>query len=282
MAAVLAWQAYAYSGLFSLLAEWQFRTFDRMFPIATIALVVFVLSLPFIILIGVRLWRRRKAGEPIIRKRLRISDIVVQKTFAALTISAAIVSLVLAVLGLRIGGTGDSEKASGVLEVSDVAIADGSRVRARAWTLTNRVGFYIERFVVTGRELYVVPLASGLEDAGIQVFLEVPRPPSLGEQGWIEEGRIAPERRPERREVTGVVRRAALPGGLERLYQNAGYRIEHPTYVIFKDTPSARWPFFSAAADIAILALLLGICWAAMTWHVRKLKSGKAQGHQST
>lgn len=268
--------------MFSLLAEWQFRTFDRMFPIATIALVVFLLSLPFIILIAVRLWRRRKTGEPLIRRSLRISDIVVLKTFAGLTIFAAIVSLVLAVLGLRIGGTGDSDRPSGVLEVSGVAVADGTRVRARAWTLTNRVGFYIERFVVTGRELYVVPLTSDVDDTGVQVFLEVPRPPSLGEQGWIDQDRIAPERRPERREVTGVVRRAALPGGLERLYRNAGYRIEHPTYVIFEDAASARWPYLSAAADIAILTILLGLCWLAMRWHVHKLKSGKARGHQST
>lgn len=244
-----------------------------MFPVATVALLVFLLTLPFLLLFAARQWRVWKAGGAgLDRAKLRDRDRLVFRVFAAGTVLALAVGIALVVLGLRIG-VGD--RASGVLDFDDGNVVDGARVHARAWVVSNRVGFYQERFLLVGRELFVVPLTGEETDTDLQIFMEVPRPQAA--QGGNAETIV-----PSRREITGVIRRAALPGGLERLYRNAGYDVKRPTYVVFEDLASARWPYFSAAADFAIFALLLALCGGAMAWHLRRLKLAKGLGHQST
>ena len=258
VAAVMVYQAYTYQRLFAWLAEWQFRHLDHMYPFATIALITGLVSLPFVILIVVRLRRRRRLfGRPNRAILLRRDSLVA----TGLMYSAAVFAVgavVLLILGFLITPIGD--KPAVQLSLNNPAAPTRGLIATDGTLLTDRVGLYRERFVITGRDLYVAPLVPTDRDTAIRYFVQVPQ-------------RDAGE--PERRKISGILRPDAMPGGLRRLYENAGYTIGSPTYVIFDDARSSRWPFLSAASDLALLAFLLAACWLIMRRHLKQLREGE-------
>lgn len=244
VAAVLIWQAYIYQGMFALIAEWQFRNFDRMFPVATIFLLVFLLALPFILTVVWRLRRRRRRfGEPDVGALL-LRDELLANLLKYSMVFFAVLALVVAVIGLSVRPLADRSPQR-ISFANDAAVSDG-RIAGSGQLLTDRIGYYRERFVVTGRDLHVAPLVNGPTSRDLRYFVEVP-------QGSTDEA--------SRQQVSGILRIRALPGGLRQLYENAGYDVRQPVYMIFASSRSASWPYFSAAADFGLLALLLGLSW---------------------
>lgn len=255
VAAILSWQAYDYSGVFGILAEWQFAQWDRMWPLATIALITFLLALPLLLLIGWRLRRRRnRYGSPgrsaVIRRDSRIAKGILWATGVA-----AVGAGLLALIGFAISGV--SDKAAINLALDDTPPEGAKWVKMRGTVRYDRIGYYSERFVLIGRDLYVAPLTTGKEDNEIQYFVEIdPR----------ESGKA-----PATETVEGIVRRASLPGGLEELYERENVMFEKPSFVVFRDKSSARWPFMSAAVDFLILALLFGLSFILFRIHLHRL-----------
>lgn len=275
--AVLLWQYSTYSGVFSILAEWQFGTFDTMFPIATIAVIVALLSLPFVVAFVLQKRRLRNRERVADRGSVKGRNQIVFLALAGAAVLAFVCGVVFAVLGFTGGGLADSGKTNSILALDRISVTDGAQVRARGWALKNRIGFYNERAIFSSRELYVVPVTISDESTRLQVFQQIDRPVSATRETQILEDTL----RPERRQFSGVIRRSALPGGLARLYLSAGYEIEDPTYIVFKDRASAQWPYFNAAIDCAILTLLFAISAVLMKWHMRR-QLAKGRGHQST
>lgn len=260
VAAVMVYQAYTYQRLFAWLAEWQFRYLDHMYPFATIALITGLVSLPFVILIVARLRRRRRLfGRPdraILLRRDTLVAIGLKYSAAAFAVGA----VVLMILGFMITPIGD--KPAVQLSLNSPAAPTRGLIAAEGTLLTDRIGLYRERFVITGRDLYVAPLVPTGSDTAIRYFVQVPQ-------------RDAGE--PERRKISGILRPDAMPGGLRRLYENAGYTIGSPIYVIFDDARSSRWPFLSAASDLGLLAFLLAACWLIMRRHLKQLREASAR-----
>jgi hypothetical protein len=252
----LVWQAFMYQGIFAALAEWQFRTWDRMFPVATIALLTLLLELPLLIAIALKLHRRRRSYGKAKAGPLSVLDKQTARLFALLAGLSLVLALGLALMGLTIGAFGD--KPSATLALDGDGIQTGGIVRTRGLVRTDRIGYYRERFVVTGRDLWVAPIMLSETDRTIRAFAEV-RPAREASEAQIME-------------ISGVARRAALPGGLRRLYEYEGYTVAQPAYVIFSSRASARWPFFSAAADLAIAALLFLLTFAAFRAHARRME----------
>ena len=258
-AGVMTWQAFAYRGLFAYLAEWQFERFDSMFPVATVVFVTALLAAPFALLVWLRLRRQRQLyGKPD-RARLARRDAWLAAGLKWAAALFVLVAATAAVFGVATTMTWDKPMI-GLTLAPDARPTQGL-VAARGTVLIDRVGRYRESFLVAKRDLYVAPLVVGDSDQRLQYFVELSGPDAAS----MPDG-----------EIKGVLREAALPGALERLYRNAGYRIEHPTYVIFRDAASARWPFLSAAAECALLALLFASGWLLMRRHVRGL-SRKAE-----
>ncbi len=239
---VLVWQTVEYRGIVAWLAEWQFRSFDRFFPVATIAILVFLLTLPFAILIGLRL--RRSARRDVYSNREKASH---RASLFALFLNAAMVvcgatAMVLFVIGLA--QVNVTEKPRQV-ELSDLAMGEtDGPVRLRGTVLLNRLGFYREGFVVTSRELWVAPLVADEGSRQIEVFVQVAR----GNAGA-----------PSSDAFEGYLKRRSVPGGLVQLYQNAGYDVTERPHIIFADAAAARWPYWSAASDLVILLVLLAL-----------------------
>ncbi|MFN4019882.1 MAG: hypothetical protein ACK4IC_05135 [Erythrobacter sp.] len=237
---ILAWQAYAYRGPFAAMAEWQFRQWDKMFPVATIILVTFLLQIPLLILIGLRLRQRRRkfgpAGGALVIRREKLAAGIV----GFISAIALLAAVMLTILGFTIGGI--SEKASITASINDGKTHVNQMVRMRGLARFDRIGFYRERVLITGRDLWVAPLLSSTDDRTIRYFVEVPRGTKASPA--------------ELRNVTGIVRRSAVPGGLRKLYEYEGYSVPQPAYVLFTSRASARWPFFNAAIDLVIVALV--------------------------
>ncbi|GGB75464.1 hypothetical protein [Blastomonas aquatica] len=255
--AVLVWQSYSYTGVFAWLAEWQFRRFDRMFPVVTIFLLTLLLILPALLLIGWRLRERRRLYGRANLGLLTRRGTFLGKWLAILSGLFFIVSVGLALFGLSVSSGDDQPVRS--FSLTNPAPAAGREVQARAWVRTDRIGYYRERLIFTERDLYVAPLTVGENPSDIQVFIQVsPTKDAVAAK---------------RRVIKGFLREAAIPGALERLYQDAGYRIKRPTYLVFQAGTSARWPFLSAAADLALIALLLGLGALLTRRHVRMLGS---------
>jgi hypothetical protein len=158
----------------------------------------------------------------------------------AVSALALLAALVLAILGFTIGGAED--KASITTSVSEGKTHGNQMIRTRGMVRFDRIGFYHERILITGRDLWVAPLVSTSDDRTIRYFVEVPRDTKASAA--------------EVRDVTGIVRSSAAPGGLRRLYENEGYTVPAPAYVVFTSRASARWPFYNAAIDLAIIALV--------------------------
>lgn len=253
VSAVLVWQAYNYTGIYASIAEWQFRNFERLYPIATIALIVALLSLPFVLIIIFRKRRRRQLyGSPPGQVMLRREGLV-SRSLAGLAIAAGLIALGLAIAGLAIGGLGERPLTN--LSFAPDAAPTSGDVKSRAVVMTNRIGYYREGNFLAGRDLYVAPIAANTQSTNIKYFLE------------IQDRAASPARV---QDITGFMKAQALPGGLEQLYENAGYEIDDRTYVIFEDRASARWPLLSAAGAMALMALLLAIGFALQKLYLRR------------
>lgn len=256
VAGVLIYQAVTYTGLFAFLAEWQFARWNALFPVATIALITFLLSLPFLVLILWRLQRQRRHYGRATPAATITRDKQILKWLLGAAAGLFLIGAILAGAAMSIGGFAD--RGPTVISASAPPPDDASWVRIRGAMLNDRVGYYQERFVIAGRELYVVPIAASGDATSIRYFAEVEPRQSGGE--------ITNDA------FEGILRRASLPGGLQTLYENEGLSLTQPTYVIFRDRPSARWPYLSAAGDLSLLGLLCLLCFGLFRLRLKRLE----------
>ena len=255
VAAALTWQAYTYRGVFAAMAEWQFREWDRMFPVATIGLTTLLLELPLLLIIYLRLRERRRQRGPIRLKTIVERERLGARILAILSGFALIIAVALVFQGLTVSGV--VQKPAGLSSLESVSSSSADLVRTRGFVRMDRIGYYRERFLFVGRDLWVAPVTTAQDAREINLFMEVSPTERASE--------------PKLREVSGIVRRAAVPGGLRRLYEYEGYNVSPTAHVIFSSRASAQWPYLSAAADLAIGALLGLLLALALHWHAKRL-----------
>lgn len=260
--AVLAWQTYAYSGVIAFLAEWQFRNFDRFFPIATIALLTALLVLPFVIVLMIRLRRMAKDAPPSRHEIIR-RQTVGRRFTQVLSIGSFAAALIVVVIGVSAPGL--NEKPA-MLSAANPPQQDFSGLATlRGGVRLDRIGYYRERFVFVGRDLWVAPVLPAERGAPIRYFVQVERQAAKASV---------------QQDVTGYLKAQALPGGLRQLYANAGFTVNDTTFVVFKSKRDVRWPWYSAAGQLALLGLLSLLFWLVSERKLRKLKrSIKGEGH---
>lgn len=262
--AFLVWQTINYRGIVAILAEWQFATFDRFFPIATIAILLFLLTLPFTILIALRLRRTSRSRREAKIERSLYRAGLFNRFLAICVIASVAIAGVLTVLGLSVGGFSNKART--------VAIADPNTPRTGGPAILNgtvlydRMGFYREGFVITSRELWVAPIVRTIDSEQIAFFVETQH---------------AKAGQPRAGSFEGVLRRRAMPGGLATLYRNSGYSVPRETYVLFSSQASAQWPYLSASADFFLMALFFGIVLLLHRRHIRKLCQYRDQLHKA-
>lgn len=255
VALVLIWQAYTYTGFFAWLAERQFALFDMHFPAATILLLIFLLSLPIILLILLRLSKRRRKYGPISPEQSLDRNRIVQKWLVSFCLLSLIVAGGLALTGYGIGAF--SEKPTTRLMFEPSAQPSDGYVEARTLVLTDRLAFYRQGTALSGRKLLVAPVVRDADDKNIKYFLK------------IAEQEATPARILE---FEGFLKEEAVPGGLAELYRNAGYSVADQTFIIFEDHLSARWIWYSYAISACFGALFFLLGYLVVSVFNRRVK----------
>lgn len=240
--AVLVWQTVRYNGIVGWLAEWQFQTFDRFFPVATVVLLTALLSLPFAALIFVRL-RKRYRAEDAVPSRNLIDKTVIASIFFKFGIAASAgIAAVLFFVGLAQGSLAEKPVPVKLSQLSAENLEAEGKVKLRATVLLDRIAYYREGFIFTSRELWVAPLVTDPQSRDFTTFVQVSR-------SKAEDPRLV--------ETVGYLKPEGIPGGLAQLYRNSGYRVSEKPHLIYANLRSVRWPYWSAAADFAVLLLML-------------------------
>ena len=238
--ALLIYQLISYRGIVARLVEWQFATFDISFPVLTMIAIVIILTSPFVLIL---MYRMNKARS---NPRLKKPEAAVhrasmmQRFLGWISIVLAVCAVCVALYGLTVGGTREKPLPVSWADIEAGRASEGAVVLSGA-ARYDRLGFFEDRLLFVGRVLWVTPVQSRGSNSGIYLFAET------------EEHQARPF---ERRELRGILRRAGVPGELRRLYENAGYSVEQPTYLLFKSLASARAPYFSAAKELGTGALI--------------------------
>lgn len=250
---IMAFQTYTYTGMIAQLAEWQFRTFDRFFPVATISLLTGLLVLPLAIVLLLRLRQYARGRAVPLTETIRRASVGqnFHKFVFALT---SIGAFLLFTIGMTAVGLNEkpyrlSVSASPPASIAGLATLD-------ATVRYDRLGYHQDRFLFRGRDLWLAPAVAN-NSRSIRYLVQVP-----------------PQRaRASTRQImSGYLRPRALPGGLKRLYQNAGYTFNEPTYVLFQSKRDIRWPWFSAAGQLAIMSIVSSIFWLLGRRQIKELK----------
>ena len=238
--AYLTWQLVEYRGLVARLLEWQFARFDSSWPIVTVTAILLLLTSPISLTL---LYRLRKArSDPKVKTyeaalyRSRIMRRFLGWIAGALAVCAAVV----AALSLTVGGVSEKPIPVSLADLRKGPKIEGPVVMEGTLQL-DRIGFFEDRLLFSGKRLWVAPVLDPARDDAITLFVEI---------GKREAGPA------ERRKFDGILRYAAARGELRTLYRNAGYQVHEPTYVLFKDLASARSPYLRAAIDLLVAALV--------------------------
>lgn len=262
VASVLVWQTVRYNGVVGWLAEWQFRTFERFFPVATIVVLTAILTLPFAVLITMRLRKAGKRGHAHSQSEL-LARTGIAATFLTVGIlTSAIIAAALFFAGMAQGSIAEKPVAVNLEQLAKSGENDSvpeGPVKIKGTVIWDRAGFYREGFIFTSRELWAAPIVTGDGSKDLSVFVEISRPRNSS---------------PRPNEFEGYLKSEGVPGGLAQLYINSGYAVSSKPHLIYRDLRSARWPYWSAAGDFAILLLLLTV---AAIFHNRFRKKLAAQ-----
>ena len=239
-----------YWGFAATLGEWQYRQFHQHRPELTVLLLIAILGLPSFLILTRRpfLPSRRRA------RRLGVWGVLErglqrERTFLALLAIGFGLTMV-AALGIYLWGaqlvnvdghpqivrTGDP----GIPHLGNVTISAQPDYRRLA-TLRQRTPFLPE---IT----HFVPIAAPGSGGDVRYFLQL-----SPEIASMQDTR----RRPAR--FTGLLRRNALPGAIERLFAYDGYRPAPSYYVLFTDRSKVRLPYNILATHLLIAAAVIAI-----------------------
>ena len=229
----------------SRLIEWQFARFDSSWPVVTLTVLTLLLTAPITLMLLYRM-RKARSNPKLTTYEAALHRSQMMRRFLAwiaggLTLCAAAVAM----LSLTIGGIREKPLPVSLADLRGGDTIEGLVVMDATLQL-DRVGFFEDRLLFSGKTLWVAPVLDPANDNAITLFVEV------GER------KAGP---PERRRFEGILRHAAARGELRTLYRNAGYRVHEPTYVLFANVASARSPYLRAAIDLLVAALVfLAFC----------------------
>jgi hypothetical protein len=227
----VGWQAFDYQWLVERAGEWEYDRFGFYVPAATALLFVVLFAAPVIFVLFPR--RRYSVG------RRRILTVVLSVIAAGCLISA-IAAGVMAFLGGRMTAAPQSV----VLNGSPVTDIHSGPTRLQGQVRADRRVEHRVNLFFSDRTLRYAPVeVPGRATSQLRFFVAT-------------EGASA--RRPGE-PLTGLLRRGALPGDVEELYQRTGFSVAKPHWVLFTDPAQYRWPYIVLAIKLALVSLLLGI-----------------------
>lgn len=249
VAALFAWQASAYRGFVEVLAEWQYARLGHYYPGITFVLLCLFFSIPLLILI-VLLWRRWK------RQEAKIADLRAEvlgfsrrlQRFCAVTaFLAAGVAFGSLMVGLLLPGDGGPTRVVDVRALQPNAVVPEGRATLRGSADLNAIVRFDEQALLMHRRLYFAPLTSegGTAEKPARFFVEVRE--------------MAHLKAPFVPVMSGVLVHGALPGDVRNLYRSAQLPLDDRPWLLYRNAAQLRWRYFMIAAQLGVVAILLGV-----------------------
>lgn len=255
---VFAWQAFSYWGLIRGAGEWQFHGIGSYYPALTVALLVILFGAPLFYIFAKSANKVVNAPDNPRAPAERFLRIV---TIIALTALLAAV-LIAAFPWLRDLGATSKPVAVQVGTASAAAPETGPATVSGTYLLESVAIEHVSVFGANRNIRYIPVIGNDGDKKRIRYFVEAPL-------GGAE---------PTNTTVTGTLRLNALPGPIVRLFEDSGLAVDRPHYVLFTNSMADRVPYFVAALQLGIFALLSGCIALFQRWRLRRISSGRRKG----
>lgn len=274
-----AWEAATYSGLFAMLAEWQFDRLGQDLPTFNFCLLTMALAWPALLILRRRHVGDREAAE-FARAHGATDDDLGDEEWereaqlallsardymhflSGFAVALGVAALVALLWTLTLP-TGKEEPRSFTPAALNAPAPQEGAARIEGAVRYGRIASFNRGILFFNRTALfapIIPPQGG--DGRVRYFVEflpVERPD-------ISAGATISHR-------TGILVHADLPGALVRLYRYLGYHpIEH-YYVLYASAATIRWPYYIIAAQFLLGGLLFGATGLGQWRHVRKLRS---------
>jgi hypothetical protein len=250
------WEAATYTGLFALIAEWQFHTLSLHLPVLSYLLLVCVFGGPALALLRVR---RRSAMREL--DNLQRSD---RRLSSFLAIGVAFAAIAIGVLVWMFMLPSDRGPATPIAIGSAASDAPEEGHASLSGTILFRQTVVLDQHLILARRgiRFAPIIAPGATDGTVHYFVEVPADqPLQTELAQVQQV------------STGILRRNGLPGSVLRLFRYAGFKVEEPYYVLYGSNFSLRWPCYVLAAYSALGAAVLMLAALAQRWSLRRRRN---------
>lgn len=247
------WQTAVYTGLVARFAEWQFAHFGGYFPLASACLFVVVLGIPVLYVLS---QRERKASTVQGQGRSLV------QFFAVLAATAGLAAIALLVFAFSLSlASGTPVRIDA--RSADLIVHDNGPATLSGTAHYDRVAVMDSDTPLSGWDVRFVPMTGkGEKGNKLRYFVQT------------RSGTAAP--RVE--EIAGTLRRNALRGDLVRLYNDAGYDVATPHYVLYTDSFAMRLPYFWGAFQCLLVALVLSAAAGVQRWRLRRLGETRRSG----
>jgi hypothetical protein len=255
------WEAHRYIGLYALLAEWQYDNFGHHLPALSFALLLALFASPAAgLLVALRaIDRRRFASRSFYQATIGMSSSFAQilMVFAIGLAGAAVATLCYTQFLPRVA---QPERRIALGSPHSFNPAPGN-VSLEGEILYDRTAAFAQDLVVTTRGIRFAPMVpTGSNSKALRYFVELP---STEQSARVKEDARQPR--------AGVLMRNSLPGSIVRLYRYAGFEVQPPYYVLYISSATIRAPYYVAAAQLAVVALLAFVAALIQRRYVRRL-----------
>ncbi|QUT05648.1 hypothetical protein KFK14_22295 [Sphingobium phenoxybenzoativorans] len=263
VACYFAWEVISYRNLYALLAEWQFDQLGHYWPILTLSLLLALFAGPALFLLSrVGLRDRHPSGvRPIMAGNRLFQKILF--TLSALFAAAAMVTWMFSWTLPRFADPSQHIVAGAT---SEQVIKSGAAT-VSGYVVYSRTSAFAQNLLFKRHGARFAPAISPIaKDGTIKLFVEL-------EPSEVFPSDIA-------RPVTtrnGVLLANGLPGSIVRLYRYAGYTVENPYYVLFSSELTMKLPYYIAAVQLLVIALMLLMAALLQRHHVHRTWAKLAQ-----
>jgi hypothetical protein len=263
------WEAASYTGLFARAAEWQLAHLGRYLPTLTFGLLVLLFGSPALLLFR---RRRRRADDvpPPASAVVTVGTRFMRFLFwiAGALAAAAVVALIWTLILPSASGT----LRDVVLGTPSARAPSEGATRLTGVIVYKRTAAFTQGLLVMRRGARYAPVFPPVEhDNVIRYFIEL-----------APQDHVQPRMADAVVTRTGTLVRDNLPGAVVRLFRYVGYRVATPHYVLYASPLTMRWPYYVAAIEFALGALLFLIVGLFQRRHVRRLGAAAAEAETQT
>ncbi|MET0181038.1 MAG: hypothetical protein ABW194_11245, partial [Novosphingobium sp.] len=265
-AAFFLWEVLVFRGLFADGAAWQFDRLGEFWPTLTYVALAALPALPALVA-GIVWYRRDHRTEAELAEPARRALVLRRARRVARRLEWTGLILTIVALGSLLYGLlmprGRTEPVSVPVSIAGGFPGEGATLLTNA--LRGRgVSHHTQRLFFRYRTIRfaVVPLRDRRGELVPRFFVEL----APEEPNWPSRGPASPADR------SGYLVRNGLPGPLDQMYRQRGYKLTEPYYVLYREKAPIQYRFELAAFQIGLLALVSMLVGWRQRRHLRWLE----------